>query len=567
MNNKFSISAIFLVSVMMIVSSCTKDLNVTPIDPSVITSGNIATSKSQVEGALAKVYASFAIAGQNGSTSTSGADITTNDDNFNTTFRAMWNLQELTTDEAACAWGDPGIADLNKQTWANSNPFLTALYDRLVLSVTYANSVINLTKSSNDADFIKYNAEARFLRAMAYYYAIDMFGNPPFITENSPIGPVFPSQIDPDLTKARPMLFNYIVKDLHDIAYKLGDPGFSYPRADRASCWMLLSKLYLNAKVYTGTAKWDSCKLYCDSVINCGKYQLAKNYRQNFGSNNDYPENPEMILGWAYDGIYTQGYIGSTFLIESCSNGTYIDANKLGLHTNTNWGGNRGKIQLLNELVDTLTIYASNGGKIPTPANHIDSIFAQSPDQRVYLWTLQSNQMYSTSQYIQGIGVYKFTNNQVNDAYSVGGKNDTIHAPNYNSAYSSTDIPVFRLADAYLMRAESEANLNDYTNAANDVNVVRERAFGGSKAYDITSATLQAQPLYLLFERGREFYYEAQRRTDLVRFGQFIDGSYMWTWKGNSFSGLNLQESNMNVFPLPASELQANPNIKQNPGY
>ena len=137
-------------------------MDVTPKDPDTILSGNL--TEDHMEQVLAKIYASFIIPGQGAN---GGADISSGDENFFTTMRALWNLQELPTDEAICAWGDVGIADLNTQTWSPSNPFLTALYQRLGLSVTYANDFIALTKNIEDPDIARYNAEARFLRALA----------------------------------------------------------------------------------------------------------------------------------------------------------------------------------------------------------------------------------------------------------------------------------------------------------------------------------------------------------------------------------------------------------------
>ncbi len=582
MKNKILFSGIGIITMVVWLSSCVKDLNITPIDPHLVTSGNIGANDSILEGALAKVYVSFMINGQGGSDAAgTGEDIVTDNDDFNTYFRAMWNLQELTTDEASCAWGDAGIAPLNTQQFQSNNPFLTAIYDRTVLSVSYANSVVGYTKGSTDPKKILFNAEARFLRALSYTYAMDMFANPPFITENSPIGVgIYPKQLSPTAATGRAMLFNYVVGELRAISHKMGAPGFSFPRADQGACWMLLARLYLNAGIYTGTAKWDSCVMYCDSVINNtgGAYALAQNYRLNFGSNNYYPNNKEMIFGWACNGIYTQGSVGSTFLIESCSNGSpYINAaTMLGLPQNANWGGNRGKLAWLNEMVDTMTLFASNGGYIPTLHTHMDSIFGTCPDQRVYCHVLLDNQMYNTSEYVDGIGEYKFTNNQVSSAFSPGGVNDVLQAPNYFPQYSSTAVPVFRLADAYLMRAEAGYNLNGAGATAavlSDLNTVRARAnaapamAGDLNALQITSPSGGNTSLYFLYERGREFYYEAQRRTDLVRFGQFVSGSYMWTWKGGTFAGTNLNQAYLNIFPLPATELKANPNIVQNPNY
>ncbi|MCK7537399.1 MAG: hypothetical protein MZV63_43800 [Marinilabiliales bacterium] len=107
-----------------------KDLDVTPQDPTKILAGNLGDDPVYMQQALGKIYASFIIAGQGAN---GGDDIAASDGNFFTTMRALWNLQEITTDEAICAWGDVGIADLNTQTWSPSNPFLTALYQRLAL--------------------------------------------------------------------------------------------------------------------------------------------------------------------------------------------------------------------------------------------------------------------------------------------------------------------------------------------------------------------------------------------------------------------------------------------------
>jgi hypothetical protein len=535
---KFIISGIILSA--LFITACVNDLDVTPKDPDTILAGNLSDDPTYMKEVLGKIYASFIIAGQGAN---GGADISASDDNFFTTMRALWNLQEITTDEAICAWGDVGISDLNTQTWSPSNPFLTALYQRLGLSITYANDFIKLTNGSTDANVMRYNAEARFLRALAYYWFIDLFGNPPFTTEEDGVGKFYPKQIK------RADLFKYLVSELHDIENKLGEPKFSYPQADKAAAWMLLARLYLNAEVYTGTAKWDSCKIYCDKVINSGKYSLATNYRQNFSADNDGKHNPEMIFAWEQDGTYTQGYVGTTFIIESSSDATYIRAEDFhGLTSNTNWNGNRARKQFMNVLVDTLATY----GNVQVPST--DVLFSQCKDKRVFLKMKKSMNIPSASSSGDyGIGVYKFT-----------AKNSDGTLPaTYNPAYACTDFPIFRLADAYLMRAEALFNLGDKANAVKDVNVIRERAYGNTSG-NITTAQLTSQ--FLLDERGREFYYEAQRRTDLVRFGQFTNGTYKWQWKGGTYAGTQT-DSHLNIFPIPGDEVSANPNVTQNAGY
>jgi hypothetical protein len=543
MNKKIVIFGIILSALM--ISSCVKDLDVTPQDPTRILAGNLGDDPAYMQEVLGKIYASFVIAGQNGS---SQVDIQASDVWFFTTARALWNLQEITTDEAICAWGDVGIADLNTQTWSPTNQFLTALFQRLSLSVTYANDFIVKTQGNTDPDVVKYVAEARFLRALAYYWAIDLFGQFPFTTEADGVGKFFPK------IGTRTEIFNYVESELLDIQNTLGAPKFSYPQADQAAAWMLLARLYLNAEVFTGTARWADCKTYCDKVISSGKYSLATNYRQNFSADNDGAHNPEMIFALELDGIYVQGPVATTFIIQSSSDPRYIPS--AGFHdlpANPNWNGNRARVNFMNILVDTLATY----GNVQVPAT--DTLFSQCKDKRVFLKMKKSMNIPSASSSGDyGIGVYKFTAKNT----------DGSRAANYSTEFACTDFPVFRLADAYMMRAEALFRLGGAANidaAVADINLIRERAYGNTSG-NITSTDLDLN--FILDERGREFYYEAQRRTDLVRFGKFTGGEYLWQWKGGTYAGLSTS-SHLNLFPIPGDELSANPNYNgvNNPGY
>lgn len=538
MNKKITTLGIILSA--LVFTSCVNDLDIKPKDPNTILAGNLGDDPVYMKETLGKIYASFILEGQGAN---GGADITSSNDGFFCLTRSLWNCQELTTDEAINGWGDLGVVDLNTQTWSPNNQFLTALYQRLSLSITYANDFIKNTNGSTDANVIRYNAEARFLRALAYAWSMDLFGNPPFTTDKDGVGKFFPKQIE------RAKLFNYITSELKAIESKLGDPGFSYPEADKAAAWMLLARVYLNAQVYTGTAKWDSCKIYADKVITSGKYSLAANYRQNFSADNDGKHNPEMIFAWEQDGINTQGNGGTTFIIESSSDPIFIPSKTYhGLTSNVDWNGNRARKDFMNVLVDTLATY----GNVAVPST--DVTFSQCKDKRVYLKMKKSMNIPSpSSSGDYGIGVYKFTAKNT----------DGSQAANYNAAYASTDFPVFRYADALLMRAEALYRLGDKTNAIKDINAVRTRAYGNTSG-NITESQLTDQ--FLLDERGREFYYEAQRRTDLVRFGKFTDGNYNWTWKGGAYKGTNT-DKHLNIFPIPGDEVASNPNIKQNLGY
>lgn len=540
MKIRYSILGILLSAVL--ITSCVGDLNVQPLDKDILLAGVVADDPELLKQFLGKVYASFIISGQGAN---GGADISGGDENFFTTMRALWNLQEITTDEAICAWGDVGIADLNTQTWSPTNPFLTALYQRLQLSITFANEFIRLTDENTDPEYITYNAEARFLRALAYSWAIDLFGQFPFTTEEDGIGKFFPK------IGTRTEIFNYVESELLEIQDLLGEPGTSYPQANKAAAWTLLAKIYLNAEVYTGTAMWDECKTYCDKVEASGLYSLNPDYRHNFTADNHYSANNEMIFAWEQDGINTTGWVGTSFIIQSSSDPIYIPSEEFhGYNVNPDWNGNRTRREYLDVLMDTIAVY----GNVEIPTT--DTFFTASADGRLFLKQKQSLSIPSASSSGNfGIGVYKFTYLNF----------DGTNPENHSTSYACTDYPVFRYADVLLMRAEANHNLGDDASAKDDINAIRERAFGDN-SHNIGAGEVTDK--LILDERGREFYWEGQRRTDLVRFGKFTDGNYNWSWKGGTSDGTNT-ESYRNLFPIPGDEITANPNYngENNPGY
>jgi starch-binding outer membrane protein, SusD/RagB family len=541
MKIRYSILGILLTALM--ITSCIDDLNVTPKDKDVLLAGIVADDPELLKQFLGKTYASFIISGQG--PDNGGADISGGDENFFTTMRALWNLQEITTDEAMCAWGDVGIADLNTQTWSPSNPFLTALYQRLSLSITFANEFIRLTEDSSEPEIITYHAEARFLRALAYSWAIDLFGQFPFTTEEDGIGKFFPN------IGTREQLYNYVETELLEIQDQLSEPGTVYPQADKAAAWMLLAKIYLNAEVYTGTPMWEECVAYVNKVEQSGVYSLNPNYRQNFSADNHFPVNPEMIFAWEEDGTNSQGWVGTTFIIQSSSDPDYIPSEDFhGLTSNTNWNGNRTRRNFLDVILDTMDIYS--GGPVPTT----DTFFTASADGRVYLKQKATLSIPSAgSDGNAGIGVYKFT----------ALNSDGTQPATYSTSYACTDYPIFRYADALLMRAEANHNLADDASAASDINTIRERAFGDA-SHNIAAAEVTDK--VILDERGREFYFEGHRRTDLIRHGLFTGGAYNWTWKGGVYDGTDT-DTYRDLFPIPGDEISANPNYNgdNNPGY
>ncbi len=468
---------------------------------------------------LAKMYAGLAVSGiepQDGNVDLQGID-----GGSQSYLRAYWYLQQFTTDEAIVGWGDPGLPDLHASSWTSSNQWTSNFYYRVMYQVAVANEFIRETSEeklasrgiSNNAEIGTYRSEARFLRALAYYHALDLFGSVPFVTEADPVGSFLPQQI------SRADLFAYLETELKALESELPAPRQNeYGRADQAAAWMTLAKLYLNAEVYTGTAKWTEAATYAKKVIDAG-YQLTSNYQANFMADNN--TSSELIFTINYDGSQTQTWGGTTTLIHAQVGGTMNPAD---FGIDGGWSGFRTTPQFValfdSDLSDARRLLHSDGQKL-----QIDEI----------------------GNFDNGFAVTKWTNKT-----STGGTGK-------NLTHTDTDFGLYRLSDAYLMYAEAvtRGGNGDAALALNLVNQLRNRA----GADPVNSLNLN----FLLDERGRELFWEAHRRTDLVRFGKFTTG-YTWSWKGNVKEGRDI-EPFRTVFPIASSDIVANTNLRQNTGY
>jgi hypothetical protein len=201
---------------------------------------------------LAKLYSGLGLSGIQGPAG--NADIQGIDEGFSSYIRVLYNLQEVSTDVAVCGWNDPGIPELNRQQWSPDNSFVKAMYARIFYQITLANEFMRESSDESMADrgfsdadqarIRQYRAEARFLRALSYYHAIDMFGNVPHITEEDKIGAFVPERI------TRANLFTYLENELKALEGELASYSADlYGRANKEAAQFLLAKLYLNAEV------------------------------------------------------------------------------------------------------------------------------------------------------------------------------------------------------------------------------------------------------------------------------------------------------------------------------
>src|SRR6516164_1439661 len=248
MKHHFLIAAAGLVIITGSLVSCSKKLDLQP--PNSITGSEVFSTAAGAKQALAKVYSSFALTSSTGPASTDLGGIDAGTSDF---VRLMWDADELSTDEAVCAWNDPGVPDFHDMAWNSSNTILLGLYARIMYQVTVANSFIQQASGVNfsgqdKVNLSNYIAEARFLRAFDYYEMMDLFGNSPFVTDKDPIGTI-PSYI------TRDKLFAYVQSELRSLDSTnalVPAKQNEYARADQASVWALLARMYLNADVYLG---------------------------------------------------------------------------------------------------------------------------------------------------------------------------------------------------------------------------------------------------------------------------------------------------------------------------
>lgn len=530
MNNK--IKSFFLIFLSLsILGSCESELDLQPEDNRQVPDKALEDPAAYKQ-FLAKLYAGLAVSGQEGPAGE--PDLLGLDEGFSQYLRLYWMLQELPTDEAIIGWNDGTIADLHGQNWTSGNEFIRTMYSRLLYQIAQANEFIRQSSDeslsargfseSQIAEIQQFRSEARFLRALSYYHAMDLFGNPPFITEESPIGAFLPEQIQ------RAELFDYIESELLDIEGQIVAANQNeYGRADQAAVWTLLAKLYLNSEIYTGTERYADVLTYTQKVIDAG-YTLVDDYQKLFLADNDVNgAQNEIILPIRFDGINTNSYGGLTFVIHASIGGD-MDPAEFGV--NSGWAG----LRTTPEFVGLFP-----GG-------------ADSPDEREMFYTEgQSLEVTTISEFTDGYAVGKFKNVDVNGEQ---GSDST-------GEHVDTDFPLFRLGDIYLMYAEAAFRTNtNMSQAVGYVNELRERAYGAGNGL-VSQSDINLN--FLINERGRELYWEAHRRTDLIRFNQFTENG-VWAWKGDVPQGTTTAAFR-NIYPIPASDLGVNTNLTQNPGY
>lgn len=518
-------------------SSCDTGLNIKPIDPNTNAEFN-----QQAE--FTKIYSTLALTGQKGPDGDS--DIISDNEGYTAFYRILWVFNEFPSDEGIWVWNDAGVPELKTISWTSSNAFLFIMYNRLYFDITLCNHFLANTEDLKDAESLAQRDEVRFIRALNYFHLLDLIGDVPFATK---VTTEKPDQI------SRKDLYAWLESELLYLSgseSNMAEPlAGSYYRADKAAAWMLLARMYLNAEVYTGTANWDGAAEYAAKVMTSG-YTLAPNYRHIFMGDNDNLSGmsgvnqsyQEFILPVHQDGIYTRSWGGAAYLVCATR-----DKGMNPWGSNDSWSCFRSSPELLEKFTDRADTIKGDENYIPTVVGDDRAIFCQSVDSTGYVCEVKGEQ-----------GGFK-------DCWSVP-KWTGIHASGKIGSdvqYPDTDIPLMRVAEAYLTYAEAVFRGGKAVNgsAEDAVKAIRERAHN-TKPFTLSET-------FLLDEWAREFYFEGRRRSDLVRFGKFAGETADYNWEGRG--GADSEDDAVdldkkyNVYPIPDADIVANDKLKQIEGY
>ncbi|MFC0780361.1 RagB/SusD family nutrient uptake outer membrane protein [Flavobacterium sp. HJSW_4] len=530
---------LFILGLNMTLTSCTSDLDVKPTDDDEFLSDDFFKDPESYKQVLAKLYAGLYVGGNDGdgdaAVPSKSPDIAGLGGDFSSYLRLLFVTQEFPTDEAIVAWSDDGLPAINGQKWSPSNQFLYGIFSRAFYEISVANEFLRQTTdeklternvdAATKAEIVRFRAEVRFLRAFSYVNLMDLFGNVPITTEKDPVGFFYPEQ------KTRAEVFAFVESELKDIDNTLApSKANEYGRVDKTAAKFLLAQIYLNSKVYTGTERFSEVATICNDIVTSSGYTFANvPYRYLFSADNDRNgAQSEFIFPIIGDGnaIRATGG-GMSFILHASIGGSMVSADQ---GMNGGWSGIRTRPEFV-QLFPDATATSDKRGTFYTNGQTLDIA-----DYGVFT---------------NGYAVTKYTN--INSDGSAAQRNDI----------PDTDFPMFRLSDVYLMYAEATlrgATTGNIATALEYVNKIRVRAGAGI----ITTSDLTLD--FLLDERARELFWECHRRTDLIRFGKFTGGSKIWQWKGGVKNGSGT-DSYRDLMPIPAKTIQANPTLKQNPGY
>lgn len=468
-----------------------------------------------------------------------------------------WRMGELSTDAAIIPARDGNFDDggqyrqMHYHTWTIDHPYVQGIWQWGFGGINNCNRLITLTNTSTASEASKAAslAEVKAMRALYYFFMMEIYGNVPLITD-------FPATSLP-ATKTRAEVFKFIETELLSIVSKLpaktnvsATNVLQYGRPTKEMAFALLAKMYLNAAVYTGTPRYNDVVVMADSVQRNANYSLDARFRDIFLPTNG-PQVNETIFAVPYDqqipgnqftrfGFFpslapSYGFTVGLSIAMSTTPEFYSRFNLKGDIRNNTW------------LVGPQFLPDGNGGFTSQPANYPGT----------------STQIVITPNLILVPGKPMDLGN--NTASQASGVRSIKYYPDLTTIQAtrlnSNDVPVFRLADIYLMKAEAilrGAPVTTVNGAVQTADFLVNRLRTRANAPQVTGITLDE----LLDERARELSWEGWRRNDLIRYGQF-EKEYPLP---NDNLTMN-KDITRRLYPIPISEIRLNSSLLQNPGY
>ena len=450
-----------------------------------------------------------------------------------------WALQEVSTDEVIIPargtdWYDNGDwQKLHLQTWTADHVRLKNVWEVLNQGVSRANTAIYyIGKFPQTATTTQYINEAKFLKSYYMYLLCDLFGQVPFREADDVDFSVAPTVL------SRKDAADKIITELNAIMPNLktkADVGSA--RITVGAAQALLAKVYVNYDVWTGVKKYTEAIAACNDLISSPNYAVATDYWAMFQKN--VTEHPEFILRIPMDDMVDMGS-GSVWV-----NFTLHYSQVFGNVTST-WNGPSVTSTFYNTFDKVNDArYQDNRIKAECGFNQgflvgqqygVDGTALKQRDGSPLIFVPEVNIQSSPEN--AGIRVVKFAPNPA-----------TTH-----QFSSPNDVPVMRISDIYLIRAEAKLRTGDAAGALTDINYLRsKRSAAGKTLSALASVTLDD----ILKERGYELYWEGLRRQDLIRFGKFGE-----TWQEKPVTAATKV-----IYPIPTSAKDVNKNLTQNPGY
>lgn len=539
MNNLLKYASMAVVAFAF--ASCVQNLNTTPIDK------NSTTGFNQ-DAIFSKIYSTLALTGQTGPAGS--GDVDDIDEGWSGLFRVSWVLNEFPTDCGWWIWNDVGVDQTRVMEWDGENALIKCLYFRCMIDAKYCNHFLAYADSTSQKD-LDQRAEVRFLRALNYWYLLDCFKYAPYMVKESTDPTNYP------IFMSRPELFKWLETELKDLTTALPATRLGKYRVDQTAAWLLLARLYLNAEVYTGTAMWKEAKEAAEQAI-AGGYKLHNTpktnkqgivytaYQQLFMGDNDINgAQDEAVLLVYQDGQYCRSYGGVQYVIAATRDGGMTPWGVA-----ENWKCFRSSPELVYKFFSQMAAENIEADEYEMPARAHDDRAILCSKTESKSWKLEGGMK---SDFYASWGCPKFT--------AVYSTSDSLtHILNSDANWPDTDIPLMRIAEAYLTRAEAMFRLGDVNGAKDYINsTIRARA--------------NATPLATLDEGKlcdewcREFWGEGRRRIDLIRFNRFAgpqadEHSYHWEGRANAGSYKTVEEK-YNWFPVPSDDKKTNPNFKK----